>query len=1031
MASSGPSPKRRRTDNTPVSAASIAQANATMQTIFSGNARQNRWMTGGTSGQLTDPTAPANRGAAPTSRLNENAALRNGNQASLKAAGSTPTLSIKATSTHLVDYQLPNIAPAPARPRNTLGNSGRKSLELQAGALARQGLPSPAPSEENTVNSPLIRTSPLLAPAVLPRRGPDGPHAAIRQGSASSATMSPMLVDHQRPSWAAPQPSHTARSIAGPSSTRPPSRSLRSNVPGDQQKPQVAVTSPMFPSNVPAFARSSPLGQMSAQPAVFVSPAQSPVYPPNPHSRDAASVLPLNHFFDPNVLLGQIAAQIQRLDSLDPSGTNSPNDRPRMILLQDAVLNSDSFYLVLSQLFCLHSRQGGHTELPRSIRGATAESWERLASLLCDNSTLIPSTVQWFSEFPIPVARMEDYSALKPGFKAAYETQVSRVSDFMNKLSQEWMALVRSSMKRSAPPLVEDLCFKLSLYSPILQNTAFRAIARTFWPQYTPSRAEQGIAQLMTLHFQDQQWWLSGLSWAPSKKEDGYAAFKKVYTGWMLYDQASQQYYAQYGPNGPVLAPYQMPRDVLATFGMQYPGAGPTNAQLPLVRQASGSSGRSSQGAQQPRTSMPLSARAQQVQQDWLRQSIVPSMLPQNGLTFVAPSRQNATGIPKVNRALLPPLDECPRAQPTHPDSSRSALHQAHLRSPVLVASQVAGATPKLYRYVTGCALSPQSIDKDVPIQCRTFHLGDNFQSINLAATSGGTRGERLTHTISEASKQYRLRCCKVDKKSGFETLSSWVEADNIWPDNVFFDLNGTSLEPRRKLHHGRYQSIDLTYLVQPGPNVLKIVLIRSADDSSDFNYAIAVETIGAKTHENLLQTIPLVSVEDSLNTIKHSLSSAPNSDNHDNEIQLISSTTTIKLFDPISCSHIFTRPIRGRNCLHRDPCDLETFLSQSQVPRHAAPGDNAPSIVDTWRCPICRRDVRPDMLIEDGFLVEVRRMLEEQGRLDTRAIVVAADGGWRIKAEGKTGVRSASLEREQGATVGVVGGGRVVIELD
>ena len=52
--------------------------------------------------------------------------------------------------------------------------------------------------------------------------------------------------------------------------------------------------------------------------------------------------------------------------------------------------------------------------------------------------------------------------------------------------------------------------------------------------------------------------------------------------------------------------------------------------------------------------------------------------------------------------------------------------------------------------------------------------------------------------------------------------------------------------------------------------------------------------------------------------------------------------------------------------------------------------------------------------MIEDGFLVDVRRVLEKEGKLDTRAIVVEADGRWRIKAEEKTGVRSASLEREE-----------------
>jgi hypothetical protein len=74
---------------------------------------------------------------------------------------------------------------------------------------------------------------------------------------------------------------------------------------------------------------------------------------------------------------------------------------------------------------------------------------------------------------------------------------------------------------------------------------------------------------------------------------------------------------------------------------------------------------------------------------------------------------------------------------------------------------------------------------------------------------------------------------------------------------------------------------------------------------------------------------------------------------------------------------------------------------------------------------------VRPQTLVEDGFLTQVREDLAVKGLLDTRAIVVEADGSWkpRVEAE-RSGVRSASLEREEALAVananwdGLLGGG-------
>jgi hypothetical protein len=67
---------------------------------------------------------------------------------------------------------------------------------------------------------------------------------------------------------------------------------------------------------------------------------------------------------------------------------------------------------------------------------------------------------------------------------------------------------------------------------------------------------------------------------------------------------------------------------------------------------------------------------------------------------------------------------------------------------------------------------------------------------------------------------------------------------------------------------------------------------------------------------------------------------------------------------------------------------------------------------------------VRPQTLLVDGFLVEVRKELERKGMLTTRAIVVEGDGRWTAKEEEKSGVRSESPERDERVD-SIMGSGR------
>jgi hypothetical protein len=80
--------------------------------------------------------------------------------------------------------------------------------------------------------------------------------------------------------------------------------------------------------------------------------------------------------------------------------------------------------------------------------------------------------------------------------------------------------------------------------------------------------------------------------------------------------------------------------------------------------------------------------------------------------------------------------------------------------------------------------------------------------------------------------------------------------------------------------------------------------------------------------------------------------------------------------------------------------------------------------VPDCWRCPICKGDVRPQTLVKDGFLMQVKEELAQKGLLDTRAIIVEESGSWKPRVEAQpSGVRSASLEVEEAAAVAAAAG--------
>ena len=659
-----------------------------------------------------------------------------------------------------------------------------------------------------------------------------------------------------------------------------------------------------------------------------------------------------------------------------PGLSTGPVDCGRMTLLREALDKHDWFYTCLSQIHCLTAKP---SLLPEGAKQLPMHAVTHLDILLCQNSELNPTVLSWLMNFPANIVNIYASSA-----RAEYHRYVQNVVELVQRLPSQWEKLVNDCKNRGAPPLMDDLHETLGLGSPVLQTTVFRAIARM---------TKEGSDPLEHLHRMDQEAFARGRSKRTAhEREAAYTAFRWTIRQWTLHEDR----YKSVRPE--LRVPFVIPPDALAVFQVGLPA--------PPTQQRRNSSVNHFNPAQQqhnPHLNNQTMSHARQVSSRGGGSPRQPNTSNQmnNGNMLPSMPRQQH---PPSRRLVFPHESEQPRAQPTQPDTLRSALHQAHLRSPVLTPSKP--EAPRLYRYVSSFALRPRKLNKELSMETIGFDIPQDLYDALPAIVPSDDPGAPGSRTLTENSYTIRLRCASGSSKA-LNLKSSWMEADNYWPDNLYLQCNGQMLEPRRKLHHNRYLPIDLTAIVKPGANELTVIVNRINTDKRPYDYAIAVEIVGVVNHTAIGQNLSYIPASESLAQIKKSLAA---SDDDEDEIAVTSSNTTIQLFDPHTLTKIFDIPVRGVACRHKDCFDLETFLSQCE-PRKT-PG--IPSVVDCWRCPICRGDVRPHTLVRDGFMDLVREQLKAKGMLETRAIVVEPDGSWKAKEEEGGGVRSPSLEREE-----------------
>ena len=326
---------------------------------------------------------------------------------------------------------------------------------------------------------------------------------------------------------------------------------------------------------------------------------------------------------------------------------------------------------------------------------------------------------------------------------------------------------------------------------------------------------------------------------------------------------------------------------------------------------------------------------------------------------------------------------------PTQPNPSMSALHQAHVRSPILSSVDSEGKVVtqmKNYSFIKQIILPPDVLSNRKRHVVWDFSIHQDLIE-RLARDVAGPCGSPPLRTVGPGSRLCRIRCINANGSIKSMSQSQWVAEDNVWPSNTAIIFNGIALEIRRKSHHGKDLPIDVTRYVKAGANNLTAAAIGFPKDSNA-DYAIGLEIVQIFDDKQIIDSIPTIPWQESRKSIIDRLST------NDPDVQVVNPQIVLDLTDPFT-SCIFEIPIRGSSCRHDQCFDLHIFL---QTRNRKTPTE--PCEPDEFRCPVCGADARPQSLVIDGFYAQVRDELKKQGRLDAKAIILHNLGDWEIKEE-------------------------------
>ena len=342
--------------------------------------------------------------------------------------------------------------------------------------------------------------------------------------------------------------------------------------------------------------------------------------------------------------------------------------------------------------------------------------------------------------------------------------------------------------------------------------------------------------------------------------------------------------------------------------------------------------------------------------------------------------------------AGFPPLLPAASSGAPHiprPYTLRASLHQAHLRGPMwkCVADSPGGqqVNAQLLMYMESLIVPVTPLGKEESVFHWTFRLSrqdvEKFPEIKDPG-----EGRKVTNVLRDLTQLYLFQCIKMPAEEEPVSDSTWTLAETAWPSVIYVLVNGKEMEVKRRLRNIKDSPLDITPNLKEGENTVSLYFLRGREEMTEHFYAAAVDMIKVVDLDAAKAMAVTVPSSECRQQIMDRLRS-PDGD----DVAIVSEDITVNLCDPFT-SKIFNVPARGRLCPHVECFDLGTFLSTK-----SAASKNP--LKDRWKCPICGGDARPNNLMIDGFLSEVRSVLEKKGQLDeVRAIEVNSKGEWKQK---------------------------------
>ncbi|RHZ74882.1 hypothetical protein CDV55_105474 [Aspergillus turcosus] len=816
------------------------------------------------------------------------------------------------------------------------------------------------------------------------------------------------------------------------------------------QRHQAIASSQQFTAPVP------PEAQQQSRPLITRAPADSNHVPPSPVGpRPSLSFISSAFWTQSQEFLDGFVARAEGAMLLSETV-----EMPRTRLLRDACEEKDLFYLTLHQIYCLHTFAPSEFARLPYVSEHHGTGLDIVQQLLVGNHRLSGDFLRWCVNFPRPLGMMCQ--------TREFPIVLHQIARCLGFLSEKWTAFDRHVRERGYPPLIDELVVEFGITSSVLLSIVFLALSRRifgtkhedqlrgiysrnkrnyvkrFSSRHTPEQIHHENERLIQAYRALARAQTSPVGQHTSPVARQQAAQPLPQRSMQPVGPTGQTAHVTPYPQMPSLqVPVQSPQPQTQTIPVH---TGPMNRagppmllngqrpQHPLptrsnLVQARGLDTSSQVPALQmtgtvPHSPVPGPAPAPAGHQAQILShppsqnvgQIAPQPSPQT-MQNIAPVHRVATQTrqaqgpvqqpqqsPPVPQPLLPPPGPLPSTT-TRPHPLRHGLHQAHLRDPLVKwtpsgpGGGKADKETNLFHFLKSFVVPPTPLGQTESAFEWQFPLS-RADFDRLPRILPRDTGQRLVRSLVDGSQIYRLRCIRISPSASEVSQHVWCLTESVWPSVIYIFVNGVELYVRRKFHNGKDIPLDISGHLKEGLNTITLHFIRSDAESRDVVYALAVEVMDTLSFTQVRKLAQVLPSPQSRERIRRRLSSSA----ADDELSIVSDYLTVNLVDPFM-ARIFNVPARGIMCEHLECFDLETYI----MTRASKTGKAV--LKENWKCPICGADARPQNLIVDGFLSEVRADLVHSGRLEgARAIKIKADGSWELKSDGE----STSSEKER-----------------